>query len=79
MAIDNVPQPFFTECRDWTDRMAPIILPYGDVYVLDSEENWKIWAAYVVNLPGFAILSPPNPAEFADWREWAQRFIEVLQ
>lgn len=59
--------------------MAPIIGIYGTPYYAEENDEWIVWGEYVVNLPGIAILSPPNPAGFYDWREWAQRLIEVLQ
>lgn len=70
--------PIGMDLLDWTDSMAYTLSAYGPIYRLDNRGDWKEWAAYVVNLPNLAILSPPNPADFDDWRAWAQRLVEVL-
>ena len=75
----NPPNPrFFDSPVPWSQQMAFILEKYGDVGIITEPNQWKGWGDYVVNLPGVAILSPPNPAVFTDWREWAQRFVEVL-
>jgi hypothetical protein len=70
--------PMDMTVQQWTDSMAFSLSKYGLVRRLDNEKDWQDWAQYIVNLPKIAILSPPNPAEFTDWREWARRFLGAV-
>ncbi len=63
---------------EWAEFSTPSLEFYGPVPLPTSDEDWKIWASDVVSLDGIASLGAPSPFEFADWRDWAARLIEVL-
>ena len=44
---------------------------------LDDEEHWQSWAT--VLLRAYGTQGVPNPYEFSDWREWAQRAYPMLE
>lgn len=59
----------------WADATALQLDQYGSVYRLDSEDDWRTWAAYVISLPTVNESDPPLPDDFASFRDWAQRFV----
>lgn len=62
---------------EWTDRMSqllPNILPVK----IHREEEWRDWANHVCQAASISRYNPPNPAQFADWREWADRFNDTV-
>lgn len=68
------------DAREWADF---ITLPLEQIGVtprrLDNPANWKDWAYDLiqdVRLEGF---QTPDPRVYADWREWAERFNEVVK
>lgn len=63
----------------WCDLTAQNLAQYGNVPVLLSDGDWRLWAETVINIPQVAQLCPPDPRLFPDWGEWAARFVEVVQ
>lgn len=63
---------------EWTDFMTTPLLGYSQPPRLDDPHDWKIWALMVVQAPRIASFNPPNPLEFADWRQWAERFNQAV-
>lgn len=64
---------------EWTDRINLDLGVHGIVPRLDDAEGWRDWAASILLLPGVARQLPPDPYEFADWRQWAFRFNEMVE
>lgn len=65
--------------RDWADS---VILTVSDVWAfgkLDDENRWQDWAKAFVNANGYSQRNLPNPYQFDDWREWAQRAYPMLE
>jgi acetyl-CoA carboxylase carboxyltransferase component len=63
---------------EWTDQMSsylPSVLPMK----INSENEWREWARHVLSFPEIARFTPPDPGQFTDWREWADRFNETVQ
>jgi hypothetical protein len=61
---------------EWTDAMSINLDSPNGAFVpalIDPEnpDEWRTWAAEVVRALG---SNAPDPAYFADWREWAMRF-----
>ncbi len=63
----------------WADSTALQLDQYGSVFRLDTEDNWREWAAYVISLPVVNTSDPPQPDDFADFRDWAQRFVGAFE
>lgn len=55
----------------WTDAMALLLNGTPPAEKLLREEDWQSWAENVVN--GVEGATLPDPYQFNDWREWAQR------
>jgi hypothetical protein len=64
---------------EWTDMMALELERYGVVSRLDEPERWKDWANRVIAMPKIAVTIPPVPDLFNDWREWAERFVQIAR
>ena len=64
--------------RDWADQIALDLDPYGSFGRLNNVDDWQNWAVQFLNN---AALNEniPVPYSFTDWREWAQRFCQVVE
>lgn len=58
--------------------MTTALLGYSQPPRLDDPHDWQVWALTVVQSPRIAAFNPPNPLEFTQWREWAQRFNQTV-
>ena len=63
---------------EWTDKMTPELYQYGSIIRLDNPDNWKDWARSVILAIQIFQGTAPNPDEFQDWRNWAERFLQVI-
>lgn len=63
---------------EWTDYMATELEGYSTPPRLDDPTQWRGWALIVCQSPRIASFNPPNPMQFADWRDWAQRFSQAV-
>ena len=71
--------PRFHTVLEWTDFTGAELESFGTVMRLDTPENWRDWAAHAISLGGLQAKNAPNPYQFDDWREWAERFNQVVQ
>lgn len=71
--------PRFMTAQNWTAQTSTVLLPFGFVPKLLSEDDWRSWASYVVNLPAVAALGPPRPEPYADWHSWARQFNQTVR
>ncbi len=71
--------PRFLEVIEWTDYMNPILSQQGsDIGRLESPDQWKEWARSVILSNNQYQAIAPNPYQFDDWRDWAERFLQVI-
>lgn len=63
---------------DWTDFMTFPLLGFSTPPRLDDPKKWQAWALVVIQSPRIAARNPPNPLLFIDWREWAERFNQIV-
>ena len=63
--------------RDWADQLALDLDPYGVVSRLDDEAAWQDWGVQFCNNTTLG-RNLPNPYNFNDWKEWAERLSGVL-
>lgn len=69
--------PRYMNVLEWTDRMAEI-LPFPAVRLLDPEE-WRNWARNLIQYPQISGFNPPDPDQFNDWEQWAERFNQTVE
>ncbi len=63
----------------WCDS---VILAVGDAWsypVLGDEAHWQDWAVSFLRAPIFGPQTPPDPYQFSDWRDWAERVYPMLE
>lgn len=46
--------------------------PVDNVSISISEDNWKLWASFLVQENSFANNGAPNPSGFENKTQWAQ-------
>lgn len=61
----------------WSDAVVLSIRDAWAIGRLDDELKWQDWGIGLVR--AFSAKSPPNPYEFDDWRDWAQRIYPMLE
>lgn len=71
-----ITRPTGMQLREWADRVTQDLDIYG-VAGRILGDNWQDWAAQFLNNASIK-GNLPNPYQFADWREWAERLCEVL-
>ena len=69
--------PRYLSLQQWTDAAVLTLATSAPIPKLLSDD-WKSWALVVVSVPSISAFSPPNPANFSRWDEWAQRFVECV-
>ena len=74
----RVTLPTYMSLRDWADQISLDLDSYGTFGRLDVEENWQNWAMQFLNNLSLK-ENFPIPYNFQDWRDWAERFCQVLE
>lgn len=69
---------FIPSFQEWADFMYPSLQQYGVIEQITYGSDWKSWANGLLSLNGIAQNGAPSPYGFDDWKEWAMRFVEVL-
>lgn len=63
--------------REWADRLVFDLNAYGTFMRLDDDNEWVRWGSQFVN--NAALMGKvPNPQQFTDWRDWAERLCATL-
>jgi hypothetical protein len=62
---------------DWASQICIDLDPYGSFGRLDQPDQWQNWAVQFLNNMTLG-RNFPNPYDFEDWREWAERFAQTL-
>lgn len=74
----NLTLPYGLELRDWADQVILDLDSFGSFAKLMNDEEWKDWAVQWVANTGLSTYSPPNPYQFNNWQDWAERFVDTL-
>ena len=76
MIIYPTPDMSITE---WADQMIFLVGSDTAYERLDNPEMWQIWAMNFVGEPDQTGQDAPDPFQFDDWREWAQRLFYTVE
>lgn len=69
-------RPVGISLQDWADSVALDLGIYGVVGKI-TDDDWQSWAIQLCNNVGIG-KNIPNPYQFEQWDEWAQRLCEVF-
>lgn len=70
--------PTYMGLRDWADQISLDLDSYGAFGRLDIESNWQAWAMQFIN--NMTLKSNlPNPYQFDNWHDWAERFCQTVE
>lgn len=72
-----ITRPQGMRLTDWADRVVQDLEAYGVFGKLMSEHEWQDWGVQFLNN---AVLGRnlPNPYNFGDWKDWAERLCGSL-
>ena len=73
-----ITQPAIMGLRAWADCIVLDLSTYGPISRLDDEDKWQDWGLQFCAISGLSQKNVPTPFAFTDWREWAQRFVGVM-
>jgi len=78
--MSNIILPLGISFKTWSDQIRQD-LPTISFPIADSVNNWKSWAAQVVN--DNALSKVPMPTDLAfprneDWKIWASYFVDSV-
>lgn len=65
--------------RDYADS---VILTRSDAWTfsrLDDESKWQSWAVELLRARNSGVRLPPDPYQFDNWRDWAERAYTMLE
>ena len=65
--------------QQWFDAVMLITASDWAFGKLIDPRNWQEHAAGFVRAPPYAQRALPDPYQFDDWREWAQRVYPMLE
>lgn len=69
--------PSHISLRDWADQIILDLDPYGRIGKLEDDTKWQDWGMQLINNTSLP-ETIPVPYYFNDWRDWAQRFCQVM-
>jgi len=73
----QIPHTRDMDLQAWAHGVCSQLTNYSTVSNLTGED-WRAWGMMFFNNPVLDALSPPNPYQFDDWREWGERLGESL-
>jgi len=71
--------PFLPEYSTWENWNGNLIMYYGEEpipYV--EEQDWKVTANNVAQLPTFSVYPVPLPDLYENWQDWAREFTLII-
>lgn len=76
---DTVIDPRGLSVIEWTDYMNDSLLGFSLAPRLDHPDEWRGWALAVCQSPRISARNPPNPLQYDNWQEWAERFNQAVE
>ena len=71
--------PVNMSLTEWADAVMLTVADTWSFGKLDDENKWQDWAVGFVRAPSLAQRVLPDPYQFTDWRDWAQRVYPMLE
>jgi hypothetical protein len=70
-----ITRPTGMELRDWADQVTLDLDVYGPVSHITGDD-WQGWGVQFLSF-GSIGKNLPNPYNFTDWRDWAERMCQM--
>lgn len=71
--------PFIPAGSDWPSWNGNLVMFYGQEPIpYLPEDQWKLVAKNVAQLPTFASYLVPDPELFQNWQDWASEFTLII-
>ena len=71
--------PFSPDYMEWEDWNGNVVMFYGEEPIaILPEEDWRIVAAGIAQLPTFLNYPVPDPQLFETWQSWALEFTQII-
>lgn len=78
MSYEDIPYPNAgITFERWAGGASEALAGYN-VAIPSTEERWIDWAMSIANINDLQAFGVPDPNQFADWRQWAQRLAQNL-
>lgn len=74
----NTINPWGMTAKEWTDAMTTTFDFFGSLPKIEAEEAWRDWATTLMSMVSIPSVVLPDPAAYADWKTWAERFNELM-
>lgn len=68
--------PIGMQLSDWADRLVYDLSAY-DAFAPLIGDDWKTWAAQFARNSAIG-YQVPNPDQFTEWQDWAERLCGAL-
>lgn len=75
----TVIDPRYMSVIQWTDRMALLTDPICIAERLDDPDQWQDWATNLMDSCTNEGQNIPDPFDFDNWLDWAERFNQVVE
>ena len=71
--------PFAPSTMEWDSWNGNLIMYFGTEPIpFTQEDEWKITAKNVSQLPRFGVYPVPDPDLFEHWQDWASEFTLII-
>lgn len=71
--------PFNPTNMSWADWNGNLVMYYSEQPIPYSpEEEWKLAAKNVSQLPNFSVYPVPDPDLYINWQDWANEFTLII-
>jgi hypothetical protein len=72
--------PFIPSGMDWDVWNGNLIMFYSEepIPYVTNENDWKLVAKNVSQLPTFEVYPVPDPDLYANWQDWAFEFTLII-
>ena len=71
--------PVIPNGMSWEDWNGNLIMYFGAEPICHTvEDEWKITAKNIAQLPRFEVYPVPDPDKFDNWEDWAYQFTLII-
>ncbi len=65
--------------QEWSDAIIFTLPTSWQLSDAVPEDDWRVFAAQLMRVPELSSRIVPDPSQFTDWREWAERAAPMLE